>query len=288
MLIGYSQTAGDARIFAARHRYRIDVNQESVAQGSRKPRCRPLPGHAGLDQPVGELVERHFRSPHAVASIVTGLTVLATLLLIAPAVLPPTQGRPRRRDHRRRRVRDDGPSRDEAHVAVKRSTSGSLWLPSSPSCRWGSGGVLIGIGLSTLWLVYVSTHPDHRARPATGLHRVPAARPTSGETFPGMLVLGFIGGLLFATADACEDRIRPAALVIETRSRRGHRLRRSELRRLTGRGDVQRDRHARVAKRHEGRIARVRRRCSWCSKRRASSTDSVLITSTPTSTRQLR
>ena len=33
LLIGFSQTAGDARAFATRHRYRIDVNQESVAQG---------------------------------------------------------------------------------------------------------------------------------------------------------------------------------------------------------------------------------------------------------------
>lgn len=33
LLIGFSQTAGDARAFAARHRYRVDVNQESVAQG---------------------------------------------------------------------------------------------------------------------------------------------------------------------------------------------------------------------------------------------------------------
>ena len=33
LLIGFSQTAGDARLFATRHRYRIDVNQESLAQG---------------------------------------------------------------------------------------------------------------------------------------------------------------------------------------------------------------------------------------------------------------
>ena len=33
VLIGFSQTAGDARSFAAKHRYRIDINQESVAQG---------------------------------------------------------------------------------------------------------------------------------------------------------------------------------------------------------------------------------------------------------------
>ena len=33
LLIGFSQTAGDARAFATRHHYRIDVDQESVAQG---------------------------------------------------------------------------------------------------------------------------------------------------------------------------------------------------------------------------------------------------------------
>ena len=49
VLIGFSQTAGDARTFAAKHQYQIDINQESVAQGSRTPargcsracRCRP-------------------------------------------------------------------------------------------------------------------------------------------------------------------------------------------------------------------------------------------------------
>ena len=32
VLIGFSQTADDARTFAARHHYRIDINQESAAQ----------------------------------------------------------------------------------------------------------------------------------------------------------------------------------------------------------------------------------------------------------------
>jgi SulP family sulfate permease len=33
LLIGFSQTAGDAQVFATRHRYRVDLNQESIAQG---------------------------------------------------------------------------------------------------------------------------------------------------------------------------------------------------------------------------------------------------------------
>jgi hypothetical protein len=32
MLIGFSQTAGDARAFAVKHHHQIDINQESVAQ----------------------------------------------------------------------------------------------------------------------------------------------------------------------------------------------------------------------------------------------------------------
>src|SRR4051795_1270102 len=33
LLIGFSQTAGDARAFATRHGYRVDIDQESLAQG---------------------------------------------------------------------------------------------------------------------------------------------------------------------------------------------------------------------------------------------------------------
>jgi Sulfate permease family len=58
LLIGFSQTAGDARAFAARHRYRIDVNQESVAQGMANMGAGVFQGDAGLDEPVGELAER--------------------------------------------------------------------------------------------------------------------------------------------------------------------------------------------------------------------------------------
>ena len=33
LLIGFAQSAGDARAFASKHQYRVDINQESVAQG---------------------------------------------------------------------------------------------------------------------------------------------------------------------------------------------------------------------------------------------------------------
>ena len=55
VMIGFSQTAGDARAFAAKHKYQIDINQESCRPINGQCRGRGVPGDAGLDQPFGEL-----------------------------------------------------------------------------------------------------------------------------------------------------------------------------------------------------------------------------------------
>ena len=57
VLIGFSQTAGDSRSFAAKHHYRIDINQESVAQGMANVGAGSLPGDAGLHESVGKFTE---------------------------------------------------------------------------------------------------------------------------------------------------------------------------------------------------------------------------------------
>ena len=84
LLIGFSQTAGDARAFAARHRYRIDVNQESVAQGMANVAAGAFQGMpvstslsaSSLNESAGA------RSP--VASLATGGFVILTLIALAP------------------------------------------------------------------------------------------------------------------------------------------------------------------------------------------------------------
>ena len=48
VLIGFSQTAGDARAFAGKHKYRVNIDQESVAQGVAKVGSgllQGIPGH---------------------------------------------------------------------------------------------------------------------------------------------------------------------------------------------------------------------------------------------------
>ena len=107
LLIGFSQTAGDARAFATRHRYRIDVNQESVAQGmanlgagvfqgmpvSTSLSASSLNESAGRED-AGRLARhRGARPRHAGPA--------------RAAVLRPAQGGPGRDHHRCGRLRDD-------------------------------------------------------------------------------------------------------------------------------------------------------------------------------------
>jgi SulP family sulfate permease len=74
--------------------------------------------------------------------------------------------------------------------------------------------VMVGIGLSLLWLVSVATRPPMPLLgrdPATQVFRELDEHPQD-ERFPNVVVLRLDGGQFFATSDALEDRIREVAL----------------------------------------------------------------------------
>jgi SulP family sulfate permease len=75
-------------------------------------------------------------------------------------------------------------------------------------------GVIIGIGLSLIWLISVATRPHMPLlgrKPGTQVFRELDEYP-GDEQFPGIVVLRLDGGLFFATSDALEDRVREVAL----------------------------------------------------------------------------
>jgi SulP family sulfate permease len=214
LLIGFSQTAGDARAFAARHRYRIDVNQESVAQGMAN-------AGAGLFQgmPVSTSLSASSLNESAgartqVSSLTTGGLVLATLVVLAPlfselpkAVLGA--------------VIIDAVVFGMIDVAelrrLYRVTRFDFWVAAAAIVGVLSVGVLagvvIGVILSLVWLVYVATRPRMPLlgrQAGTQVFRDLDEHPAD-ETFPGIAVLRLDGGLFFATAEALEDRIRSLA-----------------------------------------------------------------------------
>jgi sulfate permease, SulP family len=211
LLIGFSQTAGDARAFATRHRYRIDVDQEAVAQGMAN-------AGAGLFQgmPVSTSLSASSLNESAgartpVASLVTGGLVLATLVVLAPlfSELPKAVL---------------GAIIIDAVVfgmidipelrRLYRVTRFDFWIAAAAILAVLSAGVLAGVLLGVIlslgWLIYVATRPPMPLlgrEPDTQVFRDIQENPDD-ETPEGIVVLRLDGGLFFATAEALENRIR--------------------------------------------------------------------------------
>ena len=215
VLIGFSQTAGDARTFAARHRYRIDVNQESVAQGMANVGAGLFEGMPVSTSLSASSLNDHSGARTGLASLTTGVIVLATLLVLAPvfSVLPKPV---------------------LAALIIEAVVMGMMDVPEMRRLArvqrfdfWIAvaaiaatlvvgvlAGVIIGIGLSLIWLIFVATHPSMPVlarEPGTQVFRELDEHP-GDEQFAGVTVLRLDGGLFFATADALEDRVREVAL----------------------------------------------------------------------------
>ncbi|MGH3174611.1 MAG: SulP family inorganic anion transporter, partial [Streptosporangiaceae bacterium] len=215
VLIGFSQTAGDARTFAARHRYRIDINQESVAQGMANVGAGLFEGMPVSTSLSASSLNDHSGARTGLASLTTGIIVLATLLVLAPvfSVLPKPV---------------------LAALIIEAVVMGMMDVPEMRRLArvlrfdfWIAvaaiaatllvgvlAGVIIGIGLSLIWLIFVATHPPMPVlarEPGTQVFRELDEHP-GDEQFAGVTVLRPDGGLFFATADALEDRVREVAL----------------------------------------------------------------------------
>ena len=211
LLIGFSQTAGDARAFATRHRYRIDVNQESIAQGMAN-------AGAGLFQgmPVSTSLSASSLNESAgartpVASLITGGLVLLTLIVLAPlfSALPKAVLAAVIIDAVVFGMIDVGELRRLHRVARV-----DFWIAVAAILGVLSAGVLagvaIGVVLSLGWLIYVATSPRMPVlgrQPGTQAFRELDENP-GDETFPGIAVLRLDSGLFFATAEALDDRVR--------------------------------------------------------------------------------
>src|SRR3954451_21905884 len=193
VLIGFSQTAGDARAFAARHQYRIDVNQESLAQGMANAGAGVFQGMPVSTSLSASSLNESAGARTPMASLITGALVLLTLLFLAPLF-------------------SELPKAVLGAVIIDAVVFGMIDLPELRRLRrvarfdfWiavaaivavlSSGvlaGVVIGGALSLLWHVKVSTSPS-----------MPVL-----EAPPGVVTLRLDGGLFFATSQALEDRVR--------------------------------------------------------------------------------
>jgi anti-anti-sigma factor len=214
LLIGFSQTAGDARTFAARHRYRVDLNQESVAQGMANAGAGLFQGMPVSTSLSASSLNESSGARTPAASLVTGGLVLATLVVLAPLF-------------------SDLPKAVLGAIIIDAVVFGMIdvaelrrlfrvsrfdfWIAAAAFLAVLAAGVLagviVGVVLSLGWLVYVATRP-----PMPLLGRAAGTRVfrdldeyPDGETVEGVALLRVDGGLFFATAEALEERIRGIA-----------------------------------------------------------------------------
>ena len=211
LLIGFSQTAGDARAFATRHRYRIDVDQEAVAQGMANVGAGVFQGMPVSTSLSASSLNESSGARTPVASLVTGGLVLATLVVLAPLF-------------------SELPKAVLAAIIIDavvfgmidipelrrlyRVTRFDFWIAAAAIMAVLSAGVLagvvVGVILSLGWLIYVATRPPMPLlgrEPDTQVFRDIQENPAD-TTYEGIVVLRLDGGLFFATAEALENRVR--------------------------------------------------------------------------------
>ena len=211
LLIGFSQTAGDAQAFATRHRYRVDLNQESVAQGMANLGAGLFQGMPVSTSLSASSLNESAGARTPVASLATGGIVLATLILLAPlfsqlpkAVLAA--------------IIVDAVVFGMIDVAefrrLRRVKRFDFWIAVAAVIGVLSVGVLlgviVGILLSLLWLIHVATRPSMPIlgrEAGTQVYRDLEEHPDD-ETDPGVVVIRIDGGLFFATAGAFDERVR--------------------------------------------------------------------------------
>ena len=211
LMIGFSQTAGDARAFAARHRYQVDVNQESLAQGVANVGSGLLQAIPVSTSLSASSLNDQTGARTPLASLATGVIVVLTLVFLAPLF-------------------SRLPQAVLAAIIIEAVVMGMMDVPAMRRffhvkrfdfciaivallgvlSAGVLAGVIIGIALSIGWLVYVSATPPMPVlvrQPDTEVFRSADDAP-DGEAYPGLLVLGFDAGLFFIDANALEDRIR--------------------------------------------------------------------------------
>ena len=215
VMIGFSQTAGDARAMAARHHYRVDIDQESVAQSAANIGAGVLHGMPVSTSLSATSLNDRSGARTGLASLTSGVTVLLALLFLAPlfSSLPKPVLSALIIEAVVMGMMDVGEMR-----RLRRVSRADFWVAAAAilgTLVFGIlAGVVIGIALSLVWLVYVVTHPLvstlGRER-GTQVFRDLDTHPED-ETTPGIVVLRMDGGVFFATADAFVDQVRAAML----------------------------------------------------------------------------
>ena len=215
VLVGFSVTTAAVRNFAAKYDYRISIDQELLALGMSNVFSSLFQGVFGNGSLSRSPVADENGAHTQLYNLVQAALVVLTLLFLAPlfsslpdavlgaivieAVVMGMMNVPEMK-----RLLHVKPVEFWTAIAalVGVMTFGTLW------------GVLIGAILSIIWLVAISSNPQI---PELGRKRgtqvfYDLETHPDVETYSGLIILRFDGGLFFVSAGSLGDRIREARL----------------------------------------------------------------------------
>ncbi len=211
VLIGFSVTTAGVRQYATKHNYRVDVNQELLAQGMSNVASSVFQGVFNNGSLSKSPVNDGAGARSQVSSLAQAGFVILTLLVLAPlfsnlpeavlgAVIIQAVTLGMMNVGEMKRLILVKPYEFAAALAALLGvmTFGILQ------------GVFIGVGISIIWLVAVSALPyipELGRKPGTDAF-YDLEQHDDCETIPGVKILRFDGGLFFVNADALSDRLR--------------------------------------------------------------------------------
>jgi SulP family sulfate permease len=211
LLIGFSVTTAAVRDYANKHNYRIDINQELLAQGMSNVSSGLFQGIFDNGSLSKSPVNDDAGAKSQISNLAQAVFIILTLLFLAPlfSALPEAVL---------------GAIIIQAVVMGMMDVAEMKRIFSVKKFEFLAAlaallgvmtfgilqGVVIGVVLSIIWLVAVSALPyipELGRKPGTHAFFDLKEHP-DGQTFPGLSILRFDGGLFFVNADALGDRLR--------------------------------------------------------------------------------
>jgi SulP family sulfate permease len=210
LLIGFSVTTAAVREYANKHKYRIDINQELLAQGMSNVSSGLFQGVFDNGSLSKSPVNDQAGAKSQISNLTQALLILLTLMFLAPLF-------------------SNLPEAVLGAVIIEAVVMGMMDVPEMMRVYkvkrfefWIAmaallgvvtfgilQGVVIGVVLSIFWLVAVSALPNisELGRKIGTLDFMGLEDHPDVQTFPGLSILRFDGGLFFVNAAALEDRL---------------------------------------------------------------------------------
>lgn len=211
ILIGFSVSTAAVREYANKYNYRVDINQELLAQGMANISSSFVQGffeNASLSKsPIND--QAGARSQ--VSNLAQAVSIILTLVFFAPlfSYLPEAVLGAVIIEAMVMGVMDV-PEMKRLFRVKRFDFYGALAALLGVLTFGILPGVAIGVALSFIWLVAVSavpTIPELGRKPDSDAFYDIEQHP-DGQTYPGLSILRFDGGLVFVNADALTDRMR--------------------------------------------------------------------------------